>query len=74
MATDSISVISVDYLIYTSPSEKSREVKENNTTSKDNTTAIRAFETSTNNEIQESSENESKNNAKETKVLNPSEK
>ena len=68
MATDSISVLSVDYVIYNGPNEEKREVEENNKTSKDDTTAVIAIETSVNNEIQESSENESKSNTMENNV------
>ena len=68
MATDSISVISVDYVIYNGPNKGKREVEENSKTLKDDTTAVRAFETSVNDEIQESSENESKTNTMENNV------
>ena len=68
MATDSISVFSVDYVIYNGRNEEKTEVEENNKTSKDDTTAVRALDTSENNEIQESSENESKSNTMEDNV------
>ena len=68
MATDSISVISVDCVIYNGPNEEKREVEENNKVLKGDTSAVRAFETSANDEIQESSENESKSNTIENTV------